>query len=574
MKSKILILITLGFLLCLNAIPVLAQDIAGDWMGTLKAGAVELRMVVHISKGDGGSLKATLDVINQNALGIPVSSVSVQDSKITLEVDAIQGRYEGVLDASETGMEGTWAQGGQSFPLRFNRQVTEPETKSGSVTPSDIDGAWMGKLNAGSTPLRIVFHISNTPDGLAATMDSPDQNANGLPVTSVTRSGAILTLEMKKLPATFSGTINQELTAIEGIFTQGGDSLPLVLKRVKNVAELERRRPQNPAKPYPYGEEEVTYKNRGAGIQLAATLTIPKGSGPFPAVILISGSGAQDRDGSMMGHKLFLVLADHLTRKGIIVLRVDDRGVGKSGGNPMAATTVDFATDVEAGVAFLKTRSEVDSHKIGLIGHSEGGIIAPMVAARNADIAFIAMMAGTGVPGYKVLEEQIRLLLEASGVRGEELEEGVMLQREGLALIREEKDSEKLKKALMEQSAGKFSEDQIKAQIKTMETPWFRFFLEYDPVTALEKVQCPVLAINGEKDTQVSPEQNLPAIQSALKAGGNTSFAIVELEGLNHLFQNARTGSPSEYGEIEETIAPVALNTMSDWILERSTNEL
>ncbi len=571
MKRKMLIFAILGLLLCLDTIPALAQDIAGDWMGTLTAGATELRMAMHISKGDDGSLKATIDVIDQNAFGIPGSSISVQDSKITLALDAIQVRYEGVLNSSETGIEGTWAQGGQLFPLRFNRQAAEPETKSRSVTPSDIDGTWMGSLDMGSIKQRIVFHISNTPDGLSATADNPDQNVSGISVSSVTHNGATLTLEMKSVATAFSGTINQDLTAIEGTFTFSGASIPLVLKRVKNLAELELRRPQNPTRPYPYIEEEVTYNNSAAGIQLAATLTIPKGSGPFPAVVLITGSGAQDRDSNMLGHKPFLVLADHLTRNGIIVLRFDDRGVGKSGGDFVSATTADFATDVDAGVVFLKTRRKVDTHKIGLIGLSEGGIIAPMVAAGNEDIAFIIMMAGTGVPGYKVLVEQTRLLSEASGVRGEALNAIVAAQRETMTLLHEEKDAEKRKKALSEIMAriGK-PEGQIQAEIMAMETPWYRFFLEYDPATALEKVRCPVLALNGEKDTQVSPEQNLPAIQSALEAGGNTSFTVVELKGLNHIFQHAGTGSPREYGEIDETIAPVALNMISDWILEQS----
>ena len=257
--------------------------------------------------------------------------------------------------------------------------------------------------------LRIVFHITNTEDGLTATMDSPDQGAKGLPVTSVIRNGSSLILEMKQVGGRFEGKIAADLSTIEGTWAQGGSSTPFELKRVKDAA-VERRRPQNPVKPYPYREKEVMYDNPAAGIKLAATLTIPQGKGPFPAMELIVGSGPHDRDESLMGHKPFLVLSDYLTRKGIAVLRADKRGVGKSGGSYAMATTADFATDAEAGVAFLKSCSEVDQHKIGLIGHSEGGVIAPMVAARDPDVAFIVMMAGSGVPGEDILVAQTLLI--------------------------------------------------------------------------------------------------------------------------------------------------------------------
>jgi len=433
----------------------------------------------------------------------------------------------------------------------------------------DITGAWMGTLEPGAVKLRLVFHISNTETGLVATMDSPDQNAKGLPVTSVARDGSSLTLEMKALGVTFTGTISKDLTAIEGTFTQGGASFPLILKPVKDTSELERRRPQNPTMPYPYNEEEVVFENSTAGIKLGGSLTIPTGEGPFSAVVLISGSGAQDRDESIMGHKPFLVLADHLTRNGIAVLRADDRGIGKSGGNPNISTSADFATDIEAAVDFLKTRPEVDEGKIGLIGHSEGGLIAPMIASRNKDIAFIVMMAGTGVPGDKILEVQVRMILEASGVRGAQLEEAVAIQRDSLALIQQEKDPAKLQKALQDKLAGQMPEGMLQTQLNAINTPWFRYFLEYDPATALRQVRCPVLALNGEKDLQVSPKQNLPAIRSSLEEGGNSNFEIIEFPGLNHLFQTAATGHPNEYGEIEETMSPDVLNKISAWILEQ-----
>jgi hypothetical protein len=545
-----------------------AQEVVGEWEGTLKAGGAELRLVLHISKADGGELKATMDSVDQGANGIPVSTITLKDSQLSLKVEAWHGTYEGKVNAAATEIEGTWSQG-QPLPLVFKRATAPAKTAPKPAKPSDIDGAWMGTLDAGVMKLRIVFHITNTEDGLTATMDSPDQNAHGLPVTSVTRDGASLKMELKQIAGRFEGKIAQDLTTIEGTWTQGGNSFPLVLKRVKDAAELERRRPQNPVKPYPYREEEVSYANPVASITLAATLTIPPGKGLFPAVLLIPGSGPHDRDEALMGHRPFLVLSDYLTRHGIAVLRADDRGVGKSGGNFSTGTTADFATDAEAGVAYLLERPEVNPRKIGLIGHSEGGIIAPMVAARNPNVAFIVMMAGSGVPGDKILVAQTRLIAEAAGQSPVEAEKNANEEREVLALVKNEKDSAALESDLRKRLAGKGPEAQVDAQIKALTSPWFQFFLAYDPAGTLRKVQCPVLALNGGKDLQVPPTLNLPAIRHALEEGGNKHFETDELPGLNHLFQTARTGAPSEYAEIEETISPVAFEKIGGWILKQ-----
>ena len=545
-----------------------AQDIAGDWQGTLSANGAELRLVLHITKSDNGALKATLDSVDQNANGIPVSSISLKDSKLSLSVDAVHGSYEGKVAADGNTISGTWSQG-QPLALDFKRATAPVKTEHEPAKPSDIDGTWMGSLDTGTIKLRIVLHIVNTEDGLTATLDSPDQGAKGLPVTSVTRDGAALKMEAKQLGGVFEGKIAADRSLIEGTWTQGGANLPLVLKPVKDQSELERKRPQNPTKPYPYREEEVSYENKVQNVTLAATLTLPQGKGPFPGVLLITGSGPQDRNESLLGHKPFLVLSDYLTRKEIAVLRADDRGTGKSTGNFATATTADFATDAEAGIAYLKTRSEIDPHRIGLIGHSEGGIIAPMVAARNPDVAFIVMMAGSGVPGDQILPAQLQAIEEAGGKSHEEAAKDAAHEREVLTLVETEKDEAVLEKELREKISGEEPEPQIGAQIKTLTSPWFRYFLTYDPATALRKVTCPVLAINGEKDTQVPPKQNLPAIRTALEQAGNKHFEADELPGLNHLFQTAKTGSPAEYAQIEETISPVALDRMASWILKQ-----
>ena len=545
-----------------------AQDVTGDWQGTLSAGGNELRLVLHITKSADGALKATLDSVDQGANGIPVNAVNLKNSTLNLDVAAVHGTYEGKVAPDAKTITGTWTQG-SPLPLEFKRAVAPVKTEHKPAKPSDIDGTWMGSLDTGAVKLRVVFHILNAEDGLTATMDSPDQGMKDLSASSVTRNGASLKIEAKGIGGVFEGTIAADQSSIDGIWSQGGSSLPLLLKRVKDQAELELKRPQVPKKPYPYREEEVTYANRTQNVTLAATFTIPQGKGPFAAVLLITGSGPQDRDESLLGHKPFLILSDYLTRHGIAVLRADDRGTGKSTGVFSGATTADFSTDTEAGVAYLKTRPEVDPHKIGLIGHSEGGVIAPMVAARNKDVAFIVMMAGTGVTGDQILPAQAEAIAVASGTNPDEAAKNAAKEKEMLTLVETEKDQSVLEKELKEKMAGDVPDAQIGMQILQITSPWFRYFLTYDPASALRKVTCPVLAINGSLDKQVLPDQNLPAIRKALDEAGNKRVEIDELPGLNHLFQTAKTGAPTEYAEIEETMSPVALEKITSWILKQ-----
>jgi len=555
-------------MLALAASLARAQDIAGDWQGTLSAGGMELRLVLHLTKSADGALKATLDSIDQGANGIPVSTVTLTDSKLHLDVAAVHGTYDGIVAADAKTISGTWSQG-QELPLELKRATAPLKTEHKPAKPSDIDGTWMGTLDLGGTKLRVVFHIVNTEDGLIATMDSPDQNMKGMPTTSAKRDGVNLKIEAKAIGGVFEGKIASDLSAIDGTFTQMGASHPLRLKRVKDEAELELKRPQNPAKPYPYREEEVTYDNAVQNVTLAATLTLPQGKGPFPGVVLITGSGPQDRDETLMGHKPFLVLSDYLTRHGIAVLRADDRGTGKSTGVFAKATTADFATDTEAGVAYLKTRTEVDPHKIGLIGHSEGGIIAPMIAARNKDVAFIVLMAGTGVPGDQVLPAQNEAIEVASGIDAAKAGKNASKEKEMLSLIETEKDQAVLEKKLKEYMADEVPEAQIGLQVKQLTSVWMRYFLTYDPATALRRVTCPVLVLNGALDKQVLPSQNLPVIRKALEEAGNKHFEVDELPGLNHLFQTAKTGAPAEYARIEETMSPIVLDKIASWILNQ-----
>lgn len=442
----------------------------------------------------------------------------------------------------------------------------------------DVEGLWQGTLKVPGGELRVVFHISKAPDGkLTATMDSPDQGATGIPVEEAAFSNGKLTLAAKTIGGGFEGTMKGDST-IEGKWSQGGMSLPLVLKRIEKLEQANR--PQEPKKPYPYKEEEVTVENKAAGITLAGTLTEPETGGPFPAVVLITGSGPENRDEEVFGHKPFLVLSDYLTRQGIAVLRCDDRGVGKSGGDSRTATTADFATDALAAFEYLKNRKDIDPKHIGAIGHSEGGVIAPMVANEAPDVAFVVLMAGTGVPGDSVLMLQSHLVAKAEGASDSALARGAKIERTLLGIVKAEPDTTaaaaKLRPLLKEMMAqmtpadsqtANASEQAAEQQIKAVLTPWFHYFLNYDPRPALMKLKQPVLAINGEKDVQVAPKENLEAIEAALKAGGNKDYLVKELPGLNHLFQTAITGGISEYTKTEETISPTALKVMGDWIL-------
>lgn len=443
----------------------------------------------------------------------------------------------------------------------------------------NLVGIWQGKIEIKGISLRIVFNITKDVEGkLTATMDSPDQRIEGIPVEEVTFKDGVLHLEVKSARGFFEGKVQEDFLSIEGELNQAGNSFPLVLERVEEIAKINR--PQEPKKPYPYKEEEVTYENKDAGITLAGTLTFPFEKGPFPAVLLITGSGAQDRDESEVTHKPFLVWADYLTRLGIAVLRVDDRGVGGSTGDFLQATSEDFAGDVLAGIEYLKSRKEIDPRQIGLIGHSEGAIIAPMVAAQSPDVAFIVMMAGTGLTGEEISYLQSALILKVNGVSDELITKSRALQESIYTAFKKEKDdavaAEELHE-IIENAKLQLSEEEreeilfgafIEAPIKLI--PWYRYFLTYDPKIALMKVKCPILAINGEKDLQALPKESLQSIEEALIAGGNKDYNLKELPNLNHLFQTTQTGAPSEYGQIEETIAPEALDLMGKWILDRT----
>ncbi|MGB2696253.1 MAG: alpha/beta hydrolase, partial [Candidatus Zixiibacteriota bacterium] len=318
---------------------------------------------------------------------------------------------------------------------------------------------------------------------------------------------------------------------------------------------------------------EVVYENTEAQCKLAGTLTLPREGCPCPAVLLVSGGGAQNRDGLILGHRPFLVLADYLTRRRIAVLRVDDRGMGASTGDRTLSTSEDYAQDALAGVEFLKNHSDIDPKRIGLIGHSEGSVIASLVAAQSKDIAFIVMLAGPGLPGEEYnyqFEESISRVL---GRSEETIDSILALQKRIFAVLKSEKDTVAARAKLrhiLEKLEPPMAEPVIQANLQRYLSPWFRYSITYDPAPTLRKIKCPVLALFGEKDIQVPTEGNLEGVEKALKDGGNPDYRVEVLSDLNHLFQTAQTGAPSEYAQIEETIAPKALEMIAAWILEHT----
>ena len=446
-----------------------------------------------------------------------------------------------------------------------------------TVFGQDIAGTWNGVLKVQGMQLSLVFHINKTENGFSTTMDSPDQKAFGMPVTTTNFENSKLIIAIANPRIEYEGVLGADGIII-GTFKQSGQSFPMNLSKGKVDKEVIKR-PQEPKKPYSYYTEEVFFENKSANINLAGTLSLPTKEGVFPAVILITGSGAQNRDEELLGHKPFLVIADYLTKNGIAVLRFDDRGTAMSKGNYATATTLDFATDVEAAVQYLLTRKEIDQKKIGLIGHSEGGMIAPMVAAKSKSVSFIVLLAGTGIPGDELLLLQQELIGKASGISENDLTKIKISNSDIFNIVNKATNPDQMRKDITDQITksikanpeskipdGISESDFIEMQVEQVTNPWMQFFIKYNPAQALEKVKCPVLALNGEKDMQVPSKVNLEAINKALLKGGNKKVTSKELPNLNHLFQECKTGSPQEYSEIEQTFSPLALNEIVNWI--------
>lgn len=438
---------------------------------------------------------------------------------------------------------------------------------------------WEGKIST----LRLILKIreDSITKQPTAVFDSPDQAALGLKVSSLKITADSIYAYSAVIGGGFSGTFNSTKTEATGFWKQGAGSFPVTLKRVENQAPP--RRPQMPKPPFPYLEEQVVYFNRDSSIQYGATLTLPKSDKNVPAVILITGSGQEDRDETLFDHKMFWVIADYLSRNGIAVLRVDDRGIGQTTGDVANATSADFAKDVLVGVEFLKKHKGIDLKQIGLVGHSEGGIIAPIAANQSKDIAFIVSLAGMGISGMELWNYQAKLGYVKAGFTEEELGRMDGLFKMMYDLSNKYPDMNDIKRVFQPEFEawrakqpeafllksglkGPNADRLINSLSNRFYLPWMRYLVHYDPEVVLSKIKMPVLAINGEKDVQVLSKPNLDGFRKYLTQAGNKQFKTISFPGLNHLFQHATTGEVGEYGTIEETISPEVLQVITAWI--------
>lgn len=582
--------------LCHAQVPPTFSSPASElWYGKLDAGSREFRFLITVNSPLSNPT-ASLKSFDEGGADFDLDKFSYDGKSLTFEITKTKAVYRG--ERSETGdsISGIWQQGFAKLPLKFERVAVPPAEQP--------DEVWLGTLDAGPAKIKLQFRIYRTAEAeQLLVMDSLNQGAGGFKGTAMETEGKTI-FKIAALGASFTGTRDATEEKLTGKYKQGPSEFDLVLERRTEPEVFETlslRRPQTPKAPFPYRSEDVKFENKAANLTLAGTLTLPNGEGPFPAAILISGSGPLDRDETIAGHKPFLVLADHLTKAGIAVLRFDDRGVGQSTGDHAAATTADFTTDALAGFEYLRSRPEIAATQIGMIGHSEGGLIAPLAAVKEPSIGWIVLLAGPGVNGEQVMYSQGQKMLLAESAQPYQLAQQRILQETLFQLVKS--NSGKLDRKLLAQQAleqitnqlvelkqasassktpstdpaedpkSELSQMALKqlivANLQAMDNPWFKFFAAHEPGPVLEQVKCPVLALNGSKDTQVIASLNLPAIAKALTTGGNQMSTIQELPGLNHLFQTCETGGISEYAKLEETLAIQVLEIVTKWIGER-----
>lgn len=443
------------------------------------------------------------------------------------------------------------------------------------TSAQDLKGAWKGLLEVGPAKLNIVFHIH---DDNNVTMDSPDQGAMELPTKVVCMQEDSISVTMPRLGAQYAGKLVGE--EINGTFSQMGHSFPLILKR----GEIKMNRPQTPQPPFEYTTQEVVFHNKGIDAKtglpteggeawLGGTLTYPKGfKTGMPVVLMVTGSGQQNRDEELMGHKPFLVIADYLARHGIATLRYDDRGVGKSTGNMAMITLQSNMLDAEAGIDYLKSTKKFG--KIGVLGHSEGGIISYMLAARGkAD--FVVSLAGPVLPGDSVLLMQNRDLLTAAGLDKDNVEKyATALSRVFKYRMSEQKmkfsDKPESLVPMLTMDIALLPElrKNLIETVKMVDSPWLVSYLKYDPATDIRKINSPVMLIIGDNDKQVNATANIQAAENILPKAVKAKSLLKAYPTLNHLFQPSETGSPGEYAKIETTISEEVLDDITSWIIK------
>ncbi len=549
------------------------EAFVGNWQGEIGPGVLNLGVVVHFT-ASGETLSGTIDIPAQGAEGLALAVTKASNDKATFSIEGVPGNptFEGTLESGK--ISGTFSQSSQSFD--FSLEPLNVETSKGPATINTYLGNWQGVIGEGKLDLKIGLIFEDKNGIMEGNILIPAQSFEGaLKIDSLSEDS--ITLIIQGIPGnpTLKGTLEADL--ISGTFSQNGTDFDFSVERSEEA--ISSVKPQDPVEPYPYLAEELSFKS--GDISIAGTLTLPEGKGPFPAVIMITGSGPQNRNEELMGHRPFLVLADAITRAGFAVLRTDDRGIGGTGGKLDDVSYDDLAKDVLSEIDFLKARADIDPERIGLFGHSEGGYIAPLVASQSEDVAFVIMMAGPSVSGLEVLELQTKLIMEQAGAPEDEITKQLeYLQLLGDALNREAYDEAKaLAEARMKDSFASAPEAErpseeaqaqiIEAQVSGVVTPYFRSLVLFDPQKSLSQIKVPLLAFYGSKDIQVNAEQSVEPLKEYLKEAKNEDVTVQTFEGLNHLMQPATTGSVTEYSEIETTIEPEVLELVTNWLKER-----
>jgi len=562
----------LALLLALPQTVWAAPDGAGTWHGAGATPIGELMLVVRIERGADGTLKGDIESRDQNpGRTMPLTSVTLDKERLIFAVEALQAKYEGTWSDADKAWIGTFTQG-----IEMKLALKAGDAPATPVI-AGLDGRWLGEVVLNGVTLRQGLRFRTASTGTIGLYESPDQMVSGVPVRGLARDGNAVRFTIMNGMLVFAGTLADDDQSLAGtLATPGQPELAVTFKKqAAGQKAAAAKRPQLPVAPFPYRSEEVSIPNPAApGVTLAGTLTLPEGKGPFPAAILISGSGAQDRDETLAGHKPFAVIADHLTRNGFAVLRHDDRGTAKSTGDHSKGTSADFATDANAAFALLASRPDIRADAIGFIGHSEGGMIAPIAMAGNPKVAYAVLLAGPGTKLDQLMLSQQRLIGSQMGRSEADLDKAEPVFARIFAAVAKAKDNAETEAAiaaiLTPQARADFGlPADAPASLLTARLggPWFRYFLNYDPVPNLSRITVPVLAINGALDRQVPAAENLAAIRKATAT--NKDVTIAELPGLNHLFQTAKTGGLGEYQQIEETFAPAALDLMTAWLQKR-----
>lgn len=546
MKNKLLKSLIVLFLLGLSCHvfgQTPAKDFEGSWQGTLEAGGQKLRVLVTVTKSDAGTYSGKLDSLDQGAT-IPIDTITVNGEAVRWEIKSPAIVFEGTLNKERTELTGTFTQSDQKLPLALKRSDQKAETPP---LTKDFVGSWQGTLEAGGQKLRLVVTVTKSDAGVySGKFDSLDQGAT-IPIDTITVNGDAVRLEIRSPAIVFEGTLNKERTELSGTFTQGGQPFPLSFKRSEQTAVTP---PPKPKPDYsapadaPYTAEDLAVKTP-AGHTLAGTLTLPKSASrtkPVSAIVTVTGSGPQDRDENigLPGFRPFRQIADSLARRGIAVLRMDDRGTGASGGTFKGSTSADFAEDVRAGLAYLRTRPEIRPDRLGVLGHSEGAIIAPMVAEKEPTLRVIVLLAGIAEPGRTALHFQLKNIVE---------------------------HDTKLTPAERE---ARIADIPKRIDAMAAADPWMKFFLTYDPASTMRRVKTPVLILTGSRDQQAVPEQ-VALQEAAFKEGGNKDVTARVLPDLNHLFVQDTDGFPINYAKLPPPIMMRAdvLTMIGDWLAQR-----